>query len=582
MSTRSTRSASIVHAAALGLIVLVLALQLVSAPHDALPSIAEIAPNAVRQITEPPPEQATDLGKDPKDGLANGESDGGAKGADNAGDSNKRPKDPQPGEGLKEPRQFKCVGSPARQTEDPQSPRCIPFWKGGDNGGATAPGVGADEIRVVVPGGSSALIPAMENYFNERYNFYGRRMRLIDTSSEREGALDDPIGGQERAAIAARTVHDAFASTDFWYMGGLYYMSRLADPASDGHPVIGSSYQSLVDEDDLAKSHPYLWQYPMATDRQLGSLGSWTCRQLIPGKATRSSDARTQILDRSLGLVVMDDFRPPGYGDKGATDVSALTREISGCGGFAETYRIDLTSDNSSQFTTAATRMADRGVTTVVCVCDSDPLRSLWDAATGAGYFPEWVLPSHTENEHVWIKRSGDDVQAAAIMGLEFHPTFLPVYQDPWYWAASEGSPGFAWDALGNESSYSRQAFYQPLYRSLLVIASGVQLAGPNLTADSFARGLQAVGAFPNPEVGLRAGQVSFIGDHTMTEDASAYWFSTSEVGPFGPGGFQGQGAGTACFLDGGKRFRGGAWAKTPPAFSDGCFTGETLTYDGS
>src|SRR5207244_2206863 len=43
---------------------------------------------------------------------------------------------------------FDCVGNPPRQTEDPLSPPCVPSFHGA-NGGATAAGVSATEIRVI-------------------------------------------------------------------------------------------------------------------------------------------------------------------------------------------------------------------------------------------------------------------------------------------------------------------------------------------------------------------------------------------------------------------------------------------------
>src|SRR5581483_1230418 len=46
------------------------------------------------------------------------------------------------------PSQYDCVGSPPRQTEDPLSPPCVPYWRG-DNGGATYQGVSASQIVVL-------------------------------------------------------------------------------------------------------------------------------------------------------------------------------------------------------------------------------------------------------------------------------------------------------------------------------------------------------------------------------------------------------------------------------------------------
>ena len=50
----------------------------------------------------------------------------------------------------------RCFGDPPRQTESLYSALCVPAWTDGDNGGDTAPGVTADEIRV--GGGGRAIV----------------------------------------------------------------------------------------------------------------------------------------------------------------------------------------------------------------------------------------------------------------------------------------------------------------------------------------------------------------------------------------------------------------------------------------
>jgi len=47
------------------------------------------------------------------------------------------------------PKQFQCYGNPPRQTEDPSSPPCVPFFQG-DNFGATYQGITKNEIKVLV------------------------------------------------------------------------------------------------------------------------------------------------------------------------------------------------------------------------------------------------------------------------------------------------------------------------------------------------------------------------------------------------------------------------------------------------
>src|SRR5439155_5467201 len=98
-------------------------------------------------------------------------------------------------------------------------------------------------------------------------------------------------------------------------------------------------------------------------------------------------------------------------------------------------------------------------------------------------------------------------------------------------------------------------------YRELLLLASGVQMAGPRLTPATFAAGLHRT-RFPNPSHPIMAGAVGFGDDFSMTDDATQLWWSSSQPGPYN------EGVGAWCYVDGGARYRSGTW----PAGSAGLF----------
>ena len=91
----------------------------------------------------------------------------------------------------------RCFGNPPRQTEDPQSPPCVPGWRG-DNGGATSKGVTATEIRIAMPAWDEFIAATLENYFNARYEFYGRRLRILE-------GYDTALGNENPAAAMPLT-----------------------------------------------------------------------------------------------------------------------------------------------------------------------------------------------------------------------------------------------------------------------------------------------------------------------------------------------------------------------------------------
>src|SRR5690349_12991936 len=111
-----------VNAGAAFILVLLIALVAISQTQAPPPAIAEISPDAQKQIQNAPHNQSSKFG--------NG---AGGQGGDQAAPPDDTSKTTRT---TIVPRQRKCVGNPPRQIEDPQSPPCVPFFVG-DNGGAT-------------------------------------------------------------------------------------------------------------------------------------------------------------------------------------------------------------------------------------------------------------------------------------------------------------------------------------------------------------------------------------------------------------------------------------------------------------
>lgn len=107
------------------------------------------------------------------------------------------------------------------------------------------------------------------------------------------------------------------------------------------------------------------------------------------------------------------------------------------------------------------------------------------------------------------------------------------------------------------------------IYHPLLLLASGIQMAGPALTPESFERGLQRA-RFPNPDHPIRSGSVGFNGGkYAMTRDGAEFWWSNSSASPYSP-----PDRGTFCYVDGGRR-RIDPWpAGTDPFFQGPCDSG--------
>src|SRR5690242_3892959 len=95
------------------------------------------------------------------------------------------------------------------------APPCVEPWKGGDNGGATAPGVTADTITIALyqaqpdllqqaffedTGSDESLAKEREttqdyvDYFSSHYELYGRKVDLVPIKAS--GAPDDAVAAK--------------------------------------------------------------------------------------------------------------------------------------------------------------------------------------------------------------------------------------------------------------------------------------------------------------------------------------------------------------------------------------------------
>lgn len=509
-----------------------------------MPQIAEFAPTAQHPINQAPAEQSSSLG------------------SAGAGGGRAAPvKSPSPGPGADGTGAvyLHCVGDPPRQTEDPQSPPCVPYWAppaAGGNGGATSRGVLPESINVAEPQCDAAEAHALQQFFNTRYELYGRHLNI---SCPLSGESCTP--SQQRADAQTVVQGNFFASLFYNSCGGVDYMDELAD-----RHVIGiSSFGPAFSQSYLAGKAPYLWQYEMDFDSLLRTEGAWACARLAGGRALYAGDAATQAEPRKFGIIF-------DRGSAAQAGTTALLRQaLNSCGADVDSFEDDYTgqsgSDTGAQ--TTVLRFKSDHVTSIFCLCSIEQDTVYAGAATGMEYFPEWLLSSYaTEDYNQDIGLAWPSEQRAHAFGITVQPRQLRWADDPTAWALVEGSPTGGWvTATGPPTNANEQPdTLHEAYRGLLILASGIQMAGPHLTPDTFAAALHRT-VFPNPDTSIRAGHVSFLGgSYSMTVDAAEFWWSNSAPSPYGAD----DGSGSICYVDHGARHSIDSWPRGGSLFFAG------------
>jgi hypothetical protein len=538
-------------------IVLLVAGFALTASQSPPPAIAELSPDAAKKIEDAPKEQSSE------NGSADGGSGLGGGGASTTttlppgvviGPDGK-PVDTAPVQF--QPRRRRCIGNPPRQTEDPQSPPCVPYWTG-DNGGATSKGVTRDEIRVAVFNEEAGKAPVLYSaYFNKRYELYGRKLVLVPIS---------PGGGCVGKAATATEIDglNIFASIGMTNNNERCYFGELAR-----RKIVGSTSQPAYKDDELG---PYTWQYTMGYDRIQGGIGRWICDRLAgrPARFAEGVDASAppQALTtkrRVFGLVTQTD------GGNEAIDTRPLEAAMAACGEHI-TARYDFLPDasnnsDSSANANAIARLRTAGVTSVICMCVGTVLGPV---ATGQAWFPEWLISTIGYNDYNNFLRNfwPDDRQRANALGISVQPRQVAYESEPAVQAYIEAEGYNPRDNADAIWMLARQRFYH----QLLLLVAGFQMAGPNLTPESFKAGLQRT-PFPNPDHPNQAGKVGFNTprDQSMTEDFVEYFWSPSAQSPYTD-----EGVGSICYIDGGRRRTAatGFPAGDAPFFTTPCDSG--------
>lgn len=528
-------------AGALLLVVVIVSIALHSASVQP-PAIAEFAPQA-QQIRQAPEEQTASFG--------NG---AGGAGIGAAPSPTPSPAGLPPGATL-----LRCVGDPPRQIEDPQAPPCVPYWAG-DNHGSTWHGVTGGTIQIMAPcstanGANSSLEPDFTKFFNNRFELYDRQIRL--DCEKFSNNSDAPTNRSE--------AETAYSDQDFGSMytnaaeGGVYYYDALARKGL----VAAANADDFLTSSWLQSHDPYVVSYEMAADELFANLGEWACKWLA-GKAPSHAGGTIQATakTRKFGIFFT-------YGNTSSPLTTApLKQALAACGvtisGGAD---FELNADGADPVTdyrNAAVQLASAGVTSVFCLpTTGNTCAQVMQQAQANNYVPEWILSSYGRADRDWDFRfnppPATEMQGA--FGITITPRQINPLHEPWWWAESEVNPG----ATNSGTDYINWNNLLD-YHDLLLLASGLQMAGPDLTPTNFTRGLQRA-QFPNPypEPNME-GRVGFAGgSHSMTTDAAVWWWSTTARSPYSD-----ESAGAICYYDHGSRFLSGQW----PSVAGDPFTG--------
>ena len=426
----------------------------------------------------------------------------------------------------------RCVGDPARQTEDPFSPPCVAFFDG-DNGADTWKGVTKDEVTVVfgadglgstgekhkgelvdcanapddTDGGDEVLCKAYMRFFNDRYQTYNRRVHLWMSHIVNPQEVDEklhPFASSGSPGPSTKTLSIAF-------------------PGKARH-----FYQDFA---------PYTYTFRPDFEDSAAMTATFACTKLAGQPAKFAGDPLIQSQTRKFGVWMKDDdpYRP-----------FLLAALKSTCGIDPMIVNVGGSADTSA----APTRFHQSGVTTVFIETGNIDFAVATQDATQQGYFPEWMVtgkPIPRLNDVNFYGRVADQNQWRHAFGITTDYRRDAVHDQWWYRAFREGCPDCA---EPTPTGYSSASF---LYDQYSLLFRAIQAAGPRLTPQSADKGMHAIPPNGSPDPYRPAAYFS-PGNYSYLKDSMAIWWDPSGVAPGAnnPGCYR--------LPEDGKRYRTGEW----------------------
>jgi hypothetical protein len=450
------------------------------------------------------------------------------------------------------------------------APEC--YANAADNGGPTAPGVTADEIKVVVyiaPDTDPVLdfitapianddtgAQVEETYqgftdmFNAYMQTYGRTVKLEFLHGS--GTSDDEVAARADA-VKAMDEMGAFAV----WGGPVLSNAWTQEIKARGGVCIGCPA--------LDDAEPSVFSVAPSGDQVRQLMVEYVTKKLAGKPAEFAGDDAFVSQERVFGHLWID----TGSADaqQGADDMKQMLADAGV--DLAEQVGYELNPGTlQEQATTIISRLKEAGVTSVIIGGDPIAPKTFTEVATAQDYHPEWILGTATLQDTTAFGRTYDQDQWSHAFGFSYLTARLatglgaPDVLYKWWngtLAPADDTVGVLWPNPGT--------FF-----------AGVQAAGPNLTAETFRDGLfsfdVADPAITQPSINYGDHGLWDAVDYNGIDDVTEIWWDPAATGD---DELRRPGTGMYRYVDGGKRYLVGDLTEDLKAFDE---EGTVTVYD--
>lgn len=377
--------------------------------------------------------------------------------------------------------------------------------------------------------------------YEQTFNMWGRKLNVIRMKGS---------GSHETSARAdARKVAEEYKA--FASIGGPGQEGSYAEElASRGVICVGCGL-SLPDS-AFQENAPYLWGNLQTPEQYLLNLGDFIIERLQGQKAEYAGSPEIRRETRNFGVVHFEQD-PPVFGG-----VEEMVEKEGGARGYDPavnlTYQLVI-ADLPEKARVLVDELKRAKVTSVVFL--GDPIMPIYltKAATDQNYFPEWIITGTVLTDTTVFGRLYDQKQWAHAFGVSSLPARVPQDQ-------SESWRNYEW-FYGEEPAAKKTVTV--INEPLRILMTGIHMAGPKLTPETFRDGLFAYppsGGLPtNPRISWGDHDLFRAPDFNAVDDMQVIWWDAEAEGPDEQGE---EGKGMMMSADGGRRYLPGEMPHTP------------------
>jgi substrate-binding family protein len=432
-----------------------------------------------------------------------------------------------------------CADRQVQVEGDGYSPPC--FELTGDNGGETSPGVTADSVRIgyritadphlLVLLARAAGYPFEEDpedlvrtaeglidYFNEHFQFYGRQLELVQVEGQGSILTEFTGGGRENARSDALRASEANVFADVTGLTQPY-----AEALARRHIVnVGAPYMS---REWFESQRPYSWSnFPDCSVAAETAVNYGI--SVVFGEAARFAGGDLANRERRVGVIAPNNDEYQECVDHAV--------ELAEGAGFEFALREDYTLDIAqiqAQATSLLGELRRNDITSIACGCDPLMVLYLSTLAEQQGYYPEWL--------NLGVGFTDLDIVGQIIASQSGSQMSRAFGGSPWG-AAVTPDMSVGYQAYKSVRDDEPSQLVDLVFAQLYQLVIGIQMAGPDLTPESFETGM-----FAYPGGNGQFGRWDFSeGEYTGVQDAREIWWDPAAPSPFNgePGTFRDDG----------------------------------------